>query len=60
MNGYGILTSASSGDRYEGEWKDDKRNGYAVCSSWMDGGKTLSKWRDDKGTMITEVKINPD
>ena len=46
VNGHGVYTWPT-GDRYEGEWKDDKRAGHGV-STWPDGRRHEGEWKDGK------------
>jgi hypothetical protein len=44
-HGYGVCTykGALSGQRYEGEWKDEKRNGQGVMT-WPDNKRYEGGW----------------
>jgi hypothetical protein len=44
-HGHGVLTSAD--DKYDGEYKDDKKNGLGVYT-WADGDKYDGEYKDDK------------
>ena len=35
------------GEKYEGEWKNDKRNGQGT-NTWSDGRKYTGEWKDEK------------
>ena len=52
-NCYGTWTY-DSGDKYVGEWKDDKRNGQGTFT-WADGDEYVGEWKDEmyhgQGTM---------
>ncbi len=43
---FGTYTFAD-GDKYVGEWRDDKRNGQGTAT-YADGGKYVGEWRDNK------------
>ena len=43
---FGTFTSAD-GDKYVGEFKDDKKNGHGT-STWADGDKYVGEYKDDK------------
>ena len=45
-NCFGTFTWAS-GDKYVGEWKDDKQNGQGTAT-WANGDKYVGDWKDDK------------
>ena len=45
-NCFGTYTSAN-GNKYVGEWKDDKFHGQGT-ETWPDGGKYVGEFRDDK------------
>ena len=45
-HGRGTLTTAS-GDKYVGEWKNDKKDGHGVASLAC-GDKYVGEWEDDK------------
>ena len=45
-NCFGTYTHAN-GDRYVGEWKDDKQNGQGTYTH-ADGEKYVGEWKDDK------------
>ena len=42
-----IDTTFSNGDRYVGEWKDNKMHGQGTCT-YASGGKYIGKWKDNK------------
>ena len=50
-----IKITLTNGDKYEGGWKDDKRNGKGT-TVYLNGDKYAGNWKDDKkhgfGTMI--------
>ncbi len=45
-SGQGTATYAN-GDKYVGEWKDDKRHGQGT-GSLANGGKYIGEWKNDK------------
>jgi hypothetical protein len=44
----GTFTFAN-GDKYVGEWKDDKQHGQGTYT-FADGGKLVGEWKDGKQT----------
>lgn len=46
MDGYGVF-SWSDGRRYEGEYREDKKEGYGVFN-WPDGRKYKGNWKNGK------------
>ena len=42
-----INTTFSNGDRYVGEWKDNKMHGQGTCT-YASGGKYIGEWKDNK------------
>ncbi|MDA0361923.1 MAG: hypothetical protein O3A45_02845 [Proteobacteria bacterium] len=38
-----------NGDKYVGEWKDDKQHGQGTYT-FADGGKLVGEWKDGKQT----------
>jgi hypothetical protein len=45
-NGQGTYTFAD-GDKYVGQWKDNKRNGQGTFTGY-DGSKIVGEWKNDK------------
>ena len=37
----------ADGDKYVGEWKDDKANGHGTCT-WATGNQYVGEWKDHK------------
>jgi hypothetical protein len=46
MNGKGIFYY-NNGDRYDGNWKDDKKNGQGIYY-FNNGDRYDGNWKDDK------------
>lgn len=46
LQGPGSLVS-SNGDRFEGEWKDDRKNGHGTYTT-ADGARYVGEWKDDR------------
>jgi len=46
-NGYGVYIWAS-GNKYEGFWKNDKRNGQGTDTYFLSGDKYVGEWRNGK------------
>ena len=46
-NCFGSSSIFALGDKYVGEWRDDKRNGQGT-STFPDGRRYVGEWRDDK------------
>ena len=46
MHGHGVLT-LPNGNKYEGNFVNDKREGHATFS-WPDGRKYTGGWKDGK------------
>lgn len=47
FNGKGICTYYCSGDRYDGQWKDDKKHGTGKCI-WTDGSNYDGQWENNR------------
>lgn len=54
MEGVGVYTW-NDGRRYEGEYKDDKKNGYGIYL-WADNRKYLGNWNRGKQHGIGSYK----
>jgi hypothetical protein len=52
-----VMTFAN-GDKYEGEWKDDKRNGQGIFTS-NDGNVYEGTWKNDKNIHREDTLIKP-
>jgi hypothetical protein len=50
-------TDEKTGHKYEGEWKDDKKNGQGTYF-FLDGGKLVGEFRKDSPWNITDYDKN--
>jgi hypothetical protein len=46
-HGHGVCTYKLTGNKYEGEWKDDKKSGEGVYT-WSNGSRYEGGWKDGK------------
>ena len=54
-NCFGTLTH-SSGSKYVGEWKDDKKHGQGTFT-WLSGEKYVGEFKDDKVHGLSLIHI---
>ena len=68
-SGKGVMMYAACGERYEGEWSDDKRNGkgslfFGTCGetfrgTWSNDKKETGAYYDCQGNVVCSFKDEP-